>query len=135
MVIYKIDKDIKVFCVKASSFPEGIQEAYRKLNSIAPASAERRYFGLSRMEIGEINYWAAAEEIEPGKSEKFGCESIVIKSGNYIGKLVPNFMNDIPEIGKTFQELIKEPDIDPDGYCVELYLNDKDVQCMVRLIH
>ena len=31
------------------------------------------------------------------------------------------------------QMLISQPDIDPNGYCLEWYLNDMDVRCMVRL--
>ncbi len=42
-------------------------------------------------------------------------------------------MKDLPAIGNTFQQMIARPDIDPEGYCVEWYLSDKDVQCMVRL--
>jgi len=42
------------------------------------------------------------------------------------------FMNDIPLIGKTFEKLLANPDIDSDGYCVEMYIA-KDVRCMDRL--
>jgi hypothetical protein len=42
-------------------------------------------------------------------------------------------MKDIPAIGNTFQELLETPGIDPNGYCVEWYINDKDVICMIRL--
>lgn len=42
-------------------------------------------------------------------------------------------MDDIPAIGKAFKELLAIPGIDPEGACVEWYLSNKDVQCMVRL--
>jgi hypothetical protein len=29
--------------------------------------------------------------------------------------------------------LLTQPNIDPNGYCLEWYLNGKDVRCMVRL--
>lgn len=42
-------------------------------------------------------------------------------------------MKDISSIDKSFKTLLTDPRIDPEGYCVEWYLNAKDVQCMVRL--
>ena len=42
-------------------------------------------------------------------------------------------MKDIPAIQKTFNQLLEYPDIDPQGYCVEQYIDQKDLICMVRL--
>ena len=129
-----VEKEIKVFCVTAKSYPEGIMDAHAALNSLVPFSAERRYFGISRPEKLHIIYKAAAEETYNGESKKLGCESFVIKSGQYISIFIKDYLKDIQSIGKAFEKLIVRPDIDPDGYCVEWYINEKDVRCMVRLI-
>jgi len=42
-------------------------------------------------------------------------------------------MKDIPAIQKAFNLLIAQPGLDPEGYCVEQYINQKDMICMVRL--
>ena len=42
-------------------------------------------------------------------------------------------MKDISAIGEAFKLLLSNRDIDPQAYCVEWYLSDKDVKCMVRL--
>lgn len=129
-----LEQAIKVFCVTATSFPDGIKSAHETLHSLVPFSNERKYFGLSRPENGVIIYKAAAEEKKAGEGESLGCETIVIKSGRYICLTVLDFMNDITAIGKAFQELLTRPDLDPEGYCVEWYLNEKDVKCMIRII-
>ena len=133
---YTLEKDVKVFCVTAKSFPEGIMEAHQKLHSLVPFSDERRYFGISRPEQeedGKIVYKAAAEELEPGEKEKYNCEPFIIKRGQYISQTVKDYMKAPQNIGLTFQELTSSPDIDPNGYCVEWYLDQNDVRCMVRL--
>jgi len=43
-------------------------------------------------------------------------------------------MKNIPAIGETFQKIIADPRIDPQGVCVEWYFNNKDVRCMVRMM-
>lgn len=129
----QIDKDIKVFCITADSFPDGILDAHKKVHSIIPFTTSRRYFGISRPEQGVIVYKAAAEEIEEDKGKEFRCESFTIGEGKYVSITILNYVKDTQLIAKAFEELTKHSDIDPNGYCVEWYFNDKDVKCMVRV--
>lgn len=133
MEIMTFDKDIKLFYVAAMSFPDGVMEAHQKLHSLAPPSTSRRYFGISRPENGVIAYKAGAEEVYPGEGEKLHCDTLILKKGKYISLTINDYMNDIQSIGRSFTQLLAHPGIDPDGYCVEWYFNDKDVKCMVRL--
>jgi hypothetical protein len=128
-----IDQDIKVFYEQAASFPDGVKAAHEKLHSLFPFSEKRKYFGISRPENGVIIYKAAVEEIIEGEAEKFGFPTMVLKKGNYISTVIHDFMKDIPVIGRTFQQLLSHPEIDPAGYCVEWYFNMQDVRCMVQL--
>lgn len=128
-----LENDIKVFYITAESFPEGIGDAYKKLGELIPLSG-RKIFGISRPENGVIVYKAAAEETVEGEAEKLNCDTMIIKKGTYICQTITDFMKDIPAIGETFRKLITNPDVDPEGYCVEWYFNPDDVKCMVRLV-
>ncbi|TKC16187.1 transcriptional regulator [Robertmurraya kyonggiensis] len=126
-----IENDIKVVYVTATSFPEGIQEAHERLHEVIPYSNERRYFGLSRPEMGVIVYKAAAEQFE--KEKDSNCEALIIEKGKYRSITVMNYKNAPQKISEAFDELISYSDIDPNGYCVEWYQGEEDVKCMVRL--
>lgn len=130
-----LEKDIKVFYVTATSFPQGIGEATQKLHSLFPFSKERRIFGLSRPENNAaIVYRAAAEEMYEGEAAELHCNTLVISKGKYISILVNDFRKDIMSIDRAFQQLLKQPGLDPQGYCVELYANENEaVTCMIRL--
>ncbi|KAF0816054.1 MULTISPECIES: transcriptional regulator [unclassified Cytobacillus] len=128
-----IEKDINIYCVTAKSFPNGVLEAHQELHKMIPFSKERRYFGLSRPEKGMILYKAAAEKLEKDGEENKECESFIIKRGNYRTITILDFKTNPHSIGTAFETLISYSDIDPNGYCVEWYFNDKDVKCMVRL--
>ena len=128
-----LENDIKVFCVTADSFPEGIMEAYKKLNEKIPLSSVKRIFGLSRPENGNIVYKAAAEVNDTSEAEKIISDTLVIKKGNYISFTIYDYMKDLHAIGKAFKELLSNTGIDPEGYCVEWYVSEKDVKCMIRL--
>jgi hypothetical protein len=131
---YQLSENIKVLYKTATSFPEGVLAAHQQLHALVPYSSTRRYFGLSRPEIGKIVYHAAMEEMEKGEAEKFSCETMEVKKGDYIYVDIKDFMKDIPSIQRAFNELLKHPDLDPQGYCVEWYLNQQDVRCMIRII-
>lgn len=134
MEAYILNEDIKVMCITAESFPNGVLAAHQKLHALFPLDKQRRYFGISRPnEKREIIYKAAVEEIGTGEAEKFGIETFTIKKGTFISELVPDFMIDISQIGKTFEKLLQQPNIDPDGYCLEMYINETDVRLMVGL--
>lgn len=135
MEIFTLDQDIPVLFVTANAFPEGIMAAHERLHAIVPYSENRRYFGVSRPEEpeGPIVYRAAAELLHPDETERFGLETLVLKSGRYASLTVERYRNNPGSIGETFETLLEEPNLDPEGYCVEWYLSDEEVRCMVRL--
>ena len=132
---YFLNTDINVLCVTANSFPDGIKPAFDELNSLIQSPEQRRIFGISYGDGKDnIIYKAAAEQKSEGEADNLGCESFTIKKGEYISMYIADFMNNIPAIGQAFQEMCRDKRIDPNGYCVEMYLNNnKDVLCMVRL--
>ena len=131
---YYLDQDITVLYLTASSFPEGIQQAHEKLHSLVPYPPERKFFGLSRKEEGIIRYQAAAEVITPDEAYKLGCPTLVIKKGFYLSVFLKDYQQNIQNIPNIFQALLATPNLDPEGYCVEWYISQKDMRCMVRLI-
>jgi hypothetical protein len=130
---YLVDNDIKVLCITATSFPDGIQEAFNKIHSLVPDAARRTTYGISYgSPDGSIIYKAGVEALQPGEVEEFSCEEFTIRKGKYIGRVV-NWKENVQQIGETFQTLLTEPLIDRTGACIEEYINDDEVKCMVRL--
>ena len=72
---------------------------------------------------------------EVGEAEKLGLEPFTVKAGNFASIYIVDHMKDSESIGNAFKELLTNPKLDPQGYCLELYkdFDDKDVQCMVPL--
>ena len=130
----KVENDIKVLCVTASSFPEGISAAHETLHNLLATSEDRNFYGIScPNEQGVIVYKAAAEQLHAGEAEQLKCETFIIKKGDYISYTIRDFHKDMGSIGKAFHKLLEDSRIDPEGCCVEVYLNQDDVQCMIRL--
>ena len=134
---YIFDKDIPVFYVEADSFPDGILAAHKKLHSLlidANSAGSRRFFGISYLNgKGNIIYKAASEEMHPGEAEKYNCEKFTVRKGAYISERLVDWSSEEKSVEKTFKNLLAYPGIDINGYCLELYVNDSDMICMVKL--
>lgn len=86
------------------------------------------------MENGKIIYIAAAEEFAAMEFAQHGLQQLTVPAGEYQCIVVTDFMKNITRICAAFDRLIQLPDIDPEGYCLEWYVSDKDVRCMVRVV-
>jgi predicted transcriptional regulator YdeE len=128
-----LGEDIEVMCIKADKFPDGIQAAHQKLHRTIPLREDRRFFGISRPEPdenGTIVYKAAAEYFD--SDELSGLEKFTIKGGSYNTYYIKDYRNNIDAIAECFDLLTGQAETDPNGYCIEWYIGDNDVKCMVR---
>lgn len=133
MQTFQIHKDIRTFYVQASSYPDGVLAAHQKLHSLV-GDPKRNYFGISwGQPDGGILYRAAVEELHEGEAEKMGCETFIIPKGDYLAEIVRDYMKNPAPIGKAFQQMLAAPDLDPNGFCLEMYLTDTEVRCLVKL--
>ena len=131
---YLLSKNIRTFCITADSYPAGIEKAHQQLKALFPDATNRNFYGIScPNKKGEIIYLAAVEESFEGEAEKFNCKTLILKSGTYISGFLPDYEREIQNVSATFSILLKDPRIDPKGYCVEVYVGEKDMRCMVRL--
>jgi hypothetical protein len=133
MEAYFLERPVTTFCITAD-FPSGIKAAYEKLHALLPSAEERNFYGISwSIGNGKIMYKAAVEELYEGEGEQYGCESFIIRKGRYMSQLLKNWQQDEGIVAKTFMQLLATSGILKNGYCVEMYLNEKDVRCMVTL--
>ena len=129
---YSLKNDLKVFYVRAKSFPDGIKQAFLTLEEMLPSTEGRTFIGLSQMEDHAIVYKAAVLEAYEGEGEKNGCETFIIKKGEYLTETITDWRKQAERIGFTFEALLADPRLDTNFPCVEWY-NGADVMCMIRL--
>jgi len=131
---YKLERDVKIMCLPVPAFPNGIQEAFNELWQKLPRINNRNFYGISYMnEASEIIYKSAAEEMKDGEAEKYGYEPFTIIKGEYLTETINNWRNQLPSIGETFMEMVKDPRMDRAFPCVEWYKTDEEMWCMIRM--
>ena len=127
-----LGEDIKVMYVTAANFPDGIADAHDHLHSLLPKVEGRRLFGISAPnEEGTIIYKAAAEEMHPGEIQNLGLPNFTIRHGAYMSFFIKDYMEDVGAIKRAFDLLLGQQEADPNGYCLEWYIGENDVKCLV----
>jgi predicted transcriptional regulator YdeE len=129
---FKISDDIPVMCITATSFPDGVENAHQILHALFSDKEKRHIFGISHPDqSGTIIYKAAVEITQHGEAEKLGLETFHIKKGDYNCFFIKNYKDKISSIREAFEILLKQQEVDPNGYCLEWYIGENDVKCMV----
>ncbi len=133
METYMLEEDLTVFYVEAGSFPEGVGTAFYSLMKKLPYTEGRTFFGISYMDKSrKIIYKAAVREAYNGEAKEYKRKTFIIKRGIYRIETITDWKGKESRIGEAFSRLLKDPELDPSGACVEWYTGD-DVMCMVRL--
>ena len=131
---FVVEKDIPVMYVTADSFPDGIMAAHHILHAIAAVKG-RVFFGISfPNKKGEIIYKAGVEQFSEQEALALGLETYIIRQGSYNSIVLKDYFKQPATITEAFQLLLASPNLDPLGACIEMYLGERDVRCMVRLI-
>jgi len=132
---FTFQEDIKTFCITADSFPEGIRDAHNRLHQLLPPNERRNFYGVSwSTENGTIIYKAAAEILDSDVAQSLSdLETFTIKNGPYNSFYIVDYRNNPDSIKQSFELLLKQHEVDPEGYCLEWYINENDVKCMVPL--
>jgi predicted transcriptional regulator YdeE len=119
METYFLKDNIKLICVNAISFPDGITDAFDRLHEVIGAAHGRKIYGISHgTENGKTIYKAAVEQLNDHEAAELKLEEFVVKSGEYVGARIINYPDHLESIGKTFEKLLANPRLDPNGCCV-----------------
>ncbi len=130
---FTLADDIKVFGVQVKTFPLGIGDAFAELTkSLVPAD-ERRYYGISQCTKDGVVYIAAAEEAYKGEGKKYGYESFIVERGEYLTQTVFNWRAKTNSIRYVFEEMFRDERADGSKPCIELYKNEDEMMCMVKV--
>jgi hypothetical protein len=131
---YMIDHDISLMYIQAVSFPLGVGGAFKELEGKLGNNQGRPRYGISFPDgKGGIIYRAAAEEAFDGEAAQAGCEAFIVHKGTFASTYIEDWKKDESSIGHAFNELLKHPQLDKQGYCLEIYPNGNDVRCLVPL--
>ncbi|MBK8505807.1 MAG: transcriptional regulator [Saprospiraceae bacterium] len=129
-----IEQSYRVFYITADSFPNGVLEAHQRLHKLLPSTSGRSFYGISNRDIsGAIIYRAATKELYPGESAIYRMDVFTIQKGTYLSYTLRDFSLRISMIGNVFSSMLADEQVDDNGYCLEIYLNERDMQCLVKL--
>ena len=131
--IVKMD-ELNLMYVQASSFPEGVQEAWRQLESRLPTIKRRKFFGTSRLVGEKIEYRACVVPSDESEPSRLGLDTFTIPAGNYASKNLVDWTKQT-QIKTIFEELSSKYTVDSSRPHIEFYRSQKELVLMVPIVH
>lgn len=132
MEIKIIADDIHVFGHVVPDFPSGVAAAFDAMVRKLPGGFDRDFYGISAMRDGKMQYVAAAAARKPDEGEIFGYQHFAIEKGEYLAIPLENWREKTQCINDTFHTLTEDPTADLAKPCVEWYVNDETMWCLVK---
>jgi hypothetical protein len=132
MDTFMIEKDIPVFGFRVEKFPLEIKETFDRLVTII-GGFEQPLYGISWMEGNEVIYYAMADDEIPGLAKHHAAEQRTIQKGNYLKVTVKDWLSKTDKLNAIFHEMMSDPRADLSSACVEIYKNDEEMYCLVKL--
>ena len=128
-----IESDLNLICVRAKSFPEGIEDSFKTLENKVPTRKGRECFGIFEENQNGITYRAGMLKESDDEDKKYGLENFTIKKGKYLGVTITNWQKKIESIGTTFDKMFEDERVDKNSLSVEMYKGMNDLICMVKM--
>ncbi len=129
---FTFQEDVPVFCVTAVDGRHGAADAMQALKALLPANERRHFYGLFWPGRDGGTYKAAASILE-GESDRSEISTFTIQNGPYNSFYISDYPSQPDAIDRAFDMLRGQHEVDPDGYCLEWYVSEHDVKCMVPL--
>lgn len=129
---HTFQEDTPVFCLTSPNGRQGIDEAMTALKSLLPADGRRHFYGIfwPGRDGGTFKVAASRLDSDP-EAEHLG--TFIIQNGPYNSFYLTDYRSQPGLVEKTFEILRGQHEVDPEGYCLEWYVNEHDVKCLVPL--
>lgn len=123
-----------VIAVEAASFPDGISEAWKRLETLYPPRKGRRFYGLTRFENGELRYFAAVVPPIEQEAVPTGFVRLTVQSGLYARVKLEGWTERTGEFSNVFDYLMECFEFSPGGYSVEFYRSQREAHLMIPVM-
>ena len=125
--------DIHLVVSRADEFPSGIKAAWDRLESKLSSLKGRRFYGVTFCEGSQLVHYAGLVPANDEEVASLGFPTMMIRGGKYARAKLFDWSNHTDEIGKIFDELMEDFQMDPDSPTIEYYRSQSELHLLVRL--
>lgn len=125
--------NIQLVVSRADEFPGGIKAAWDRLESKLSSLKGRKFYGLTVCEGSHLAYFAGLVPVSDAEVSSLGFPTMMIKGGKFARAKLFDWSNHTDEIGKIFDELMRDFPMDPNGPTVEYYRSQSELHLLIPL--
>jgi len=124
--------DLHVCGLEVISFPEGISETFDTLVQAVPGGFTRSFFGVSFMRDQKMVYVACFEKKPSEVISALPLTNLTIEKGTYLAEPIKDWRSKTRTLNQVFRKMLAHEQADHTKPCVEWYLNEYEMMCLVK---
>jgi hypothetical protein len=127
-------QDLPVLRVKVDWNTGGPAAAMAMLESRLTTLKGRKFYGCFRVKPEGEDYYACVARVDSDDPGKMKLEAGVIPGGWYARRRLVDWAKDLSQMGKIFQEMSRDIDVDPERPSLEFYRSETEVLLFVPVL-
>ncbi len=124
---------LRLAACRAHAFPEGIKDAWNRLEAAMPSLKGRRFYGLTVCEGGQLVYYAAVEVANDEEAAALGFPVMHVKGGPCARVKLLDWPKHADEISDIFADLMRRFTMAPDAPTIEYYRSQSELHLLLPL--
>ena len=128
----EIKEDIKTFFMQTDQVPAGIPELFDEFEEQLDGFDGRHIYGVTECVGEKLIYRACVTESFEGEADEHDFPYYSVPKGIYLCTTLKSWRENIPNISKTFDELLKQPGVKKDSICLEDYKAEGEMLLLVQ---
>lgn len=127
-------KPVEVIAIKAALFPDGIGEAWKRLEARFPPRSGRLFYGLTAFDEGALRYYAAVGAEDHARTTPSGFVRLTVEGGPYARVKLTDWRERTSEFAEIFDFLVDRFEFKPGGYSIEFYRSQREAHLMIPVV-
>jgi hypothetical protein len=124
-------EDLPVLRVLADWNAGGPANAMARLESKLPSLKGRKFYGAFRVLPEGEEYFACVARVDTDDPEEMGLDTGVIPGGLFARRRLLDWSKDLSQLGRVFEEMIRETQFDSSRPEIEFYRSEAEVLLFV----
>lgn len=130
---YILDSSIRLMCLKSPDGPHSAEDTFRRLENHLPSLRGKKFYGLSKLENGNLTYLACVNMEEGESGDIKGLQKLTLEKGVYDREKINDWQKNLGQIPTVIDRVAASNSVDSERYVIEFYRSEKELFLLIPI--
>jgi hypothetical protein len=120
-------------CLKSPDGPSSAEDTFRRLESHLSSLKGRKFYGLSKLENGNLTYLACVNMEKDDDGDINGGQIIILEKGTYVREKISDWKKNLEQIPAVIDRVAAESTVNSERYVIEFYRSERELFLLIPI--